>query len=270
MVINLKEYHTFKSVDEMEKDFQQHIYNNGIKGATKKVFICIKEYAKINLGACKIKADTISEKSGVSRRTVMRSINRLLELKVIEKVNCTKLNGIKGANIYSILPYNVTSEMAHRDTSKDCRHIKPETANLESEDIISLKKSFKTSNLINIYNCAYAGNEFLNEWQKELLQLMNVLKIDEILGDDLHKVIAATEINDAKEFHIAKEIIVSIAKDLQCGKLSVSKTLRAIYKGAYDKRMERASLLIEPVGPSDERFVPSYNFLEQREFNFKF
>ncbi|MFJ8087460.1 helix-turn-helix domain-containing protein [Lysinibacillus sp. NPDC095746] len=55
-------------------------------------------------GTCHLKAETIAEQTGTSRSTVMRAIKKLVELNIIEKVKQTKLNGIKGASIYRILP----------------------------------------------------------------------------------------------------------------------------------------------------------------------
>lgn len=63
--------------------------------------------------ASHLKAETIAEATETSRSTVMRAIKKLVELNIIEKVKQTKLNGIKGASIYKILPYS--------DTSRDSR-----------------------------------------------------------------------------------------------------------------------------------------------------
>lgn len=265
--MNLQEFANFESVEEMERHTQDHIYFKGLKGNVKKVLICIKQYSKLNSGACKLKADTIADKTSTSRSTVMRALKVLLELRVIEKENGTKLNGIKGASIYFILPFADTSSLAQRDTSDEAIDINVSEPKKETEYIISLKKSFKTSTLKQIYLHAYEHEEFLNQYQKALYELMNSVGVNEIIGDELGKVIAATEINSVEEFHIAKEIIMNIALDLQSGRLNVDTTLRAIYKGAYNKKMARSKVeeVKEPVELSQERTVPFYNWLEERE-----
>ena len=63
----------------------------------------------------------------------------------------------------------------------------------ETEYIKSFKelKDLKTSTLNNLYIHAYAHEEFLNEWQLTLIELLNSFKIDKILGEEFNKVIAA-------------------------------------------------------------------------------
>lgn len=258
----------FSSVEEMDATVQAHIQYKKITGNIKKVLICLKEYSKLNFGVCKLKAETIAEKTSTSRSTVMRALKRLIELKIIEKVNCTKMNGIKGASIYLILPFADTSRMKHRDTTE-----KPHESNVcgernESEYIKSfnLLKSFKTSTLQEIYNIAHEDENYMNEWQKMLLELLAPLGIDETLQGELNKLILATEINDVAAFHMAKEVIVNLAKDLQSGRLSIQTTLRAIYKGAYNKRLERTNkTVVANKQTTESRTVPFYNWLDERE-----
>lgn len=259
----------FSSVEDMDAAVQAHIQYKKITGNIKKVLICLKEYSKLNFGVCKLKAETIAEKTSTSRSTVMRALKRLIELKIIEKVNCTKMNGIKGASIYLILPFADTSSMKHRDTTGKTHKINVCGGENESEYINSfnLLKAFKTSTLQDIYINAYAHEEFLNDWQKELLELLNSFGLNETLGDELYKVIAATEINNAKDYHVAKDIIFNIAKDIQSGRLTVETTLRAIYKGAYNKKMERTPLpQVQEVSEEPTRVkAPFYNWLDERE-----
>ncbi|GAB0168615.1 hypothetical protein LSPCS325_20520 [Lysinibacillus sp. CTST325] len=56
-------------------------------------------------GACHLIAATIATSLEISTKTVYRSMKKLVELGIIEKLPGTKLNGIKGASIYRILPY---------------------------------------------------------------------------------------------------------------------------------------------------------------------
>lgn len=152
-MIYLAQYSTHQSVEDMEKSVTEHIRDNYNKltDAGRKVLTCLKEYSKLHLGACHVKADTIAEKTFTSRRTVMRQLKKLVDLDIIEKVNRTKLNGIKGASIYTIMPYDVTSEWAYQDTSN-----KPHEINVCGEqNKLEYIKSFnllKTSTLQEIYN----------------------------------------------------------------------------------------------------------------------
>ena len=306
-----RENMAFQTVEEMESHVQEHINTRRLEGATKKVLICIKQYSKLNKGICKLKAETIANKIGVSVRTVMRAIKKLVELEVIQKENGTKLNGIKGASTYIVLPCNVISGMSHRVISGEhCNingsegenenagmshrvisgnpcHINVCEGKNEAEYINSFN-IFKTSTLNNIYLYALEHENFMNEYQKQLVELLNSFGLDKILGEELHKVVLATEINSVEDFHFAKGIIFNIARDLESGRLTPQTTIRAIYKGAYNKKIERmenqkvqAAQPVEEVAPTvteqpevtetleqpvkNTRPVKFYNWLEERE-----
>ena len=192
----------------------------------------------------------------------MRAIKKLVDLEAIQKENGTKLNGIKGASTYIVLPCDVISSVSHRVTSENpCHingsegenkiaemshrvisgnpcHINVHEGKNEAEYINSFN-IFKTSTLNNIYLYALEHENFMNEYQKQLVELLNSFGLDKILGEELHKVVLATEIKNVEDFHFAKGIIFNIARDLESGRLTPQTTIRAIYKGAYNKKIER-------------------------------
>lgn len=271
---NLSLYGLHETVDQLEESTQKHIYHNSLKNGVKKVLICIEHYSKINNNmACKVKADTIGEKTQLSRSSVMRAIKTLNDLEIIQKTNEPKLNGIKGSNVYRIVPFTYDLKMTHRemtqrDTSEEVNNDAVCEQKNETEYIKSFKelKDLKTSTINNIYINAYAHEKFLNEWQITLIELLNSFKVDKVFGEEFNKVIAATEITNAKEFHMVKDIIINMAMDLQSGRLNVDTTLRAIYKGAYKAKVERQVLEVkEEVKAVTERTVPFYNWLDERE-----
>ena len=191
----------FNSVEEMEKHVQDHIYNKGLTGNVKKVLICIKQYSKLNKGVCKLKAETIAEKVEISVRTVMRVIKKLIEMKVIQKENCTKLNGIKGANVYIILPHGVMSDLSYLDTTeKPCNN--NDSHEILDTEYINSFKSFNSFNLLNnqintsnnnLYNTYYntSSNAYMTQRnvKNELLNIYKpVSQTDEMLFNELCKV----------------------------------------------------------------------------------
>lgn len=278
-MINLSAYKTHNELKELRATEKEAIAENRLKGNVLNVykFLVGKSLTPSNLGACTYKVATIAEKLYISLATTTRCIKALKDLSLIEVINRTKGNGIKGANIYKILPFTEIEvfnevceklELSYLEEAETPTVSKVEEykKNDESLSFNLSSKSFKTSTLNNLYIHAYAHEEFLNEWQLTLIELLNSFKIDTILGEEFNKVIAATEITNAKEFHIAKDIIINMAKDLQSGRLSVDSTLRAVYKGAHKAKTQRDVLVVpEEVKATTERTVPFYNWLDERE-----
>ncbi len=277
----LEKYQNFTSKEEMDDHVSTHInYNKDVlKESTISVLRCIASHCLTYFGATTLKTQTIIKETGFTERTIMRATKLLSEINVIKKFKTTNKKG-QGANIFSILPFSKNSNVSDL-SAKPCQSQEEEkfTSNIrkskvEGEKEKSLNKelstysltSFKTSTLNNLYIHAYAHEEFLNEWQLTLIELLNSFKIDKILGEEFNKVIAATEITNAKEFHIAKDIIIKMAKDLQSGRLSVDSTLRAVYKGAHKAKTKRELLVVpEEVKTVTKRTVPFYNWLDERE-----
>ncbi|MEQ6856377.1 helix-turn-helix domain-containing protein, partial [Lysinibacillus capsici] len=203
-----------------------------------------------------------------------RSVKKLEELGIIEKVPGTKLNGIKGASIYRILPY-VPSSVSQRETARAISNdavSETFTKNQSSKSFNHL--SFKTSTLQEIYNNAQAEKEghkeWMNEYQAMLFDFMNSLPLADNLKDELHKVVLASQVNSVDEFIKAKNVLFKIAMDIKEGILSVTSTLRAVFVGAFNKAVERSSRKkyksssIEETADR-ERPVPFYNWLNERD-----
>ena len=113
----LSEHATFKSVEYMDSNVKMHIdkYRLDLTTSERAIVFMIAGRSLMYPGASHLKAETIADKTSTSRSTVMRGIKKLISLKIIEKVAQTKLNGIKGASIYKILPYDDTSGVTQRE-----------------------------------------------------------------------------------------------------------------------------------------------------------
>lgn len=140
MLTYLKDYSYFNSVKEMDENVQQHIkrVEGKLTKATLKVLYAIAGHSIDYVGAAHLKAKTIANEIGMSTKSVYRAVKELVEFDIISKENKTKLNGIKGANIYSILPCvqsNVPSEMSHRENSEKTCESKIEVAKNETESL---------------------------------------------------------------------------------------------------------------------------------------
>ena len=113
----LAQYITFDSVADMDKSVEDHMaaHYYDLTESERAIVFKLASHSLEYVGACHLKPSTIAESLEISTKTVYRSIKKLAELGIIEKLPITKLNGIKGASIYRILPY-VPSYVSQRET----------------------------------------------------------------------------------------------------------------------------------------------------------
>ncbi|KPN89549.1 hypothetical protein AO843_08405 [Lysinibacillus sp. ZYM-1] len=203
-------------------------------------------------------------------------MKKLVSLNIIEKVKQTKLNGIKGASIYRILPYDDTSSLKHRETVDEASNdvaCRPQSQNQASKSF-NLLSSKQANNIMSLGNelalQAEKKKEYMNEYQVMLFDFMNSLLLADNLKDELHKIVLAAQVNSVDEFIKAKNVLFKIAMDIKEGTLTVTNTLRAVFVGAYNKVLERSKVTpnksssIEKTADR-ERPVPFYNWLNERD-----
>ncbi|MBD8032982.1 helix-turn-helix domain-containing protein [Solibacillus merdavium] len=253
----LKNYETFNTVAEMDEAVAQHLAANDLTDSERNIILRIAQSALAYPGAAHLKAKTIADSVGISTKTVYRAVKKAAELGIIRVVASTKLNGIKGANIYQIL--HVPSEMSERVPAEEVNEIAG-IDNFSEQQTISFNL-FKTSSLHEIYK--YTVDQ-MNEWQKILYEFMKSLPINDELKDGLRAAILATPIQNKREFTIAKDAMWRIIQDIHEGKLSIRTTLRAIYKGAYEKAITRPVIREVVEQQQSTRPVPFYDWLTER------
>ena len=255
----LKTYQTFKTVKEMDEAVATHLADHELTDSERNVILRIAQSALAYPGAAHLKAKTIADSVGISTKTVYRTVKKASELGILCVVASTKLNGIKGANIYQIL--HVPSEMSERVLAEEVHEIE-DCGGFSTNETISFNL-FKTSSLKEIYNNTLTQ---MNEWQKTLYEFLMSLPLNDDLKEGLRSAILATPIQNMREFTIAKDAMWRIIHDIHDGKLTVRTTLRAIYKGAYDKALARPVLpeAKEQQPKQSTRPVPFYNWLAER------
>jgi len=114
----LAQYTTFETVEDMDTAVENHmaVHYYDLTDSERAIVFKLANHSLEYPGTCHLKAATIAAALEISTKTVYRSVKRLEELGILEKVPGTKLNGIKGASIYRILPY-VPSSVSQRETS---------------------------------------------------------------------------------------------------------------------------------------------------------
>lgn len=272
----LAQYITFDSVSDMDKSVEDHMaaHYYDLTESERTIVFKLASHSLEHPGVCHLKASTIATALEISTKTVYRSMKKLAELGIIEKVPGTKLNGIKGASIYRILPY-VPSSVSQREIVDEASNdavCPPQSENQPSSSFYL--SSFKSSTLQVIYNNAHAEKkahkEWMNEYQVMLFDFMNSLPLADNLKDELHKVVMAAQVNSVDEFIKAKNVLFKIAMDIKEGILTVTSTLRAVFVGAFNKAVERSSMKVNNSSSIEEtadreRPVPFYNWLEDRD-----
>ncbi|MDM5250307.1 helix-turn-helix domain-containing protein [Lysinibacillus sp. G4S2] len=270
----LATYKTFESIADMDAAVENHMaaHYYDLTESERAIVFKLASHSLEYPGACHLKASTIAASLEISTKTVYRSMKKLTELGIIEKVPGTKLNGIKGASIYRILPY-VPSSVSQRETAQAISNDAVSETFSENQSSNSFNlSSFKTSNLQEIYNNAHAEKEvckeYMNEYQGMLFDFMDSLPLADNLKDELHKCVLASQVNSVEEFIKAKNVMFKIAMDIKDGVLTVASTLRAVFVESYSKAVERLSK--KPYKSSSieetvnrERPVPFYNWLNE-------
>ncbi|RDV29976.1 helix-turn-helix domain-containing protein [Lysinibacillus capsici] len=273
----LAQYVTFDTVEDMDISVENHItaYYYDLTESERSIVLKLASHSLEHPGVCHLKAATIATSLEISTKTVYRSIKKLAELGIIEKVPSTKLNGIKGASIYRILPY-VPSRVSQRETVDEASSDKvyPTQSENQSSSSFNLLSSKQANNIMSLSNelalQAEKKKEYMNEYQVMLYDFLHSLPLADNLKDELHKVVLASQVNSIDEFIRAKNVLFKIAMDIKEGDLTVTSTLRAVFVGTYSKAVERSNMKVTKSFHIEEtanrkRPVPFYNWLNERD-----
>ncbi|UNT55170.1 MULTISPECIES: helix-turn-helix domain-containing protein [Lysinibacillus] len=273
----LATYKTFESVTDMDTAVENHMADHyyDLTESERAIVFKFASHALEHPGACHLKAATIAAALEISTKTVYRSVKKLEDLGIIEKVPSTKLNGIKGASIYRILPY-VPSSVSQRETARAISNdaVSETFTENQSSKSFNLLSSKQANNIMSLGNelalQAEKKKAYMNEYQVMLFDFMNSLPLTDNLKDELHKVVLASQVNSVDEFIKAKNVLFKIAMDIKEGILTVTSTLRSVFVGAFNKAVERSSMKQHKLSSIEEtvdreRPVPFYNWLEDRD-----
>lgn len=264
----LKEYITFRSVEEMDEHIVKHLtlYSTALTESDVAVIRKIASHALTYPGVAHLKAETIAHHLYISTKTVYRAVAKLGELNIVERVPTKKLNGIKGANIYRILPF-VPSTVSERENAgkTDSDDVsKP----LQKNQSLSSFNLSETSYLYNVYVRLHDEKErriaYLNDYQQALYELLMETPIKEELKEGLYHAIVASDMPDCRTFVQTRDALMGIIQDVQSGKLTIKTTLRAVLQGV----MRKTPPLGEALAPAPEpqrRKVEFYDWLIERE-----
>ena len=245
----LKPYQSFPSVDQMDEHVAKHIKFHDLTKSEQAILRTISQHALATPGAAHLKARTIADKNGLSTKTVYRAVTKLMQLGVVKKFNQTKMNGIKGANIYVICPY-VPSKKSERQNAET-----PAATTIEAPTKGNESLFFQSF-------CSKELKYRRNEWHEKLINLFIDWPISESILQQLEEAICELPIENVKDFHRAKQIIPQLIVRIQTGQLTVHSSLKEVLLGAYRKWILPPT--IRNVEVTSKRPVPFYDWLTIR------
>lgn len=251
MLEYLKPHQSFQSVDQMDEHVAKHIKFQDLTKSEQAILRTISQHALATPGAAHLKAKTIAEKNGLSTKTVYRAVKKFEQLGIIKKINQTKMNGIKGANIYVICPY-VPSKMSGRVNSETHTATSDEKGKRGNESFSF--QSFCSKELI------YKRNE----WHEKLIHIFMDWPFNESILQQLEDAICHLPIENAKDFDRAKQILPQLLTRIQTGQLVVHSSLKAVLLGAYNKWILPPTVSKVEREVTSKRPVPFYDWLTIR------
>lgn len=118
----IKKYQSFESIEEMDKNVRAFLYQfkAELSESTVNVLKTIWKHSIKVIGVSFAKYEYIAEMADISRRTVIRAMNRLEEMGIIKRIPTTRPNGKRGINIIVIQKTDLTiqnEEMSNNNMS---------------------------------------------------------------------------------------------------------------------------------------------------------
>lgn len=108
----IKKYQSFQTIEEMDQAVRGFLYKHKAelsKGTLAVLKLVWKHSVKV-IGVSFAKYEYIAEQLKVSRRTVIRAINHLMERGILKKVPTVRSNGKQGVNVLVIQSYVTLQE----------------------------------------------------------------------------------------------------------------------------------------------------------------
>ncbi|AST91092.1 helix-turn-helix domain-containing protein [Sutcliffiella cohnii] len=116
----IQSYQSFQSIEEMDKCVRGFLYihKGELSEGTISVLKFIWRHSVKVPGVSFAKNDTIAQFVGVSKRTVIRAINKLEELHILKRVHTARKNGKQGVNLLIIQSHQPIDELKNTVSSQ--------------------------------------------------------------------------------------------------------------------------------------------------------
>lgn len=262
----LKEYQTFNSVEEMDLEVDKHIQEHYYKltKSERAIIYKIASHALDYPGVSHLKISTIANGLSISTKTVQRAINKFESLHIIKRQATKKMNGIKGANIYIFLKYNVPSKMSQQDEAEIPCESKDKITKSEKEPLLSfnlLKQALNNNKIYNISNSENTGSkdekikEYGNEYQKSIYNFINFMPFHKDIMEHAYEISMSLDMETKEDFILAKDSIKKTSLDM-LDKLFVHSSVRATVQKMYNNAKKRRDCNVD---------LARYNWLKPKK-----
>lgn len=109
----IKHYQSFETIEEMDQSVRGFLYKHKaeLSEGTNNVLTFIWRHSVKVIGVSFAKYDYIATNVELSRRTVIRAVNKLEQLGIIKKIPTAKMNGKQGVNIIVIQAFQQLDDL---------------------------------------------------------------------------------------------------------------------------------------------------------------
>jgi len=145
----LQSYQSFNTIEEMDQAVRGFLYKHKeeLSEGTISVLTQIWRHSVKVIGVSFARNDYLAEQANVSRRTVIRALNVLMEKGLIKKIPTARKTGKQGVNILIIQPFTsieaLNNTMSHHDDTPEVTANKTEN----KQSSLCEKKSIKPYNV---------------------------------------------------------------------------------------------------------------------------
>jgi DNA-binding Lrp family transcriptional regulator len=117
----IQSYQSFKSIEEMDQAVRGFLYKHkaSLSEGMIKVLTFIWRHSVKVIGVSFAKYDTIAKGVELSRRTVIRAVNKLESLGMIMKIPTARMNGKQGVNLLVIQPFQTIDNLKNNMSSQN-------------------------------------------------------------------------------------------------------------------------------------------------------
>ena len=153
----IKIYQSFTTIGEMDQAVRGFLYEykSSLSDGTVKVLHFIWNYSVKVVGVSFAKYDTIAVGVDLSRRTVIRAVKTLEDLRFIKKIPTARMNGKQGVNLYVIQPFESIDSLLQPVSPQDVTEpVTPNKAENKQSSLCENKKQNRhVEKKTSQYNC---------------------------------------------------------------------------------------------------------------------
>ncbi|WP_368658653.1 helix-turn-helix domain-containing protein [Metabacillus halosaccharovorans] len=139
----IKQYQSFNSIEDMDKSVRSFLYKHKseLSEATYNVLKSIWTHSVKVIGVSFAKYDYIADQVKISRRTVIRAVNKLEEMGIIKRIPTVRANKKRGVNIIVVQEWTCDIASENNLSPQDVTaHVTPNKTENKQSSLCEKKK----------------------------------------------------------------------------------------------------------------------------------